>query len=57
MGRPLPPPPPLVSALVRFYDFCSIFNNYFITSAKRLDSNIINEHINYSGFYIRSILM
>ena len=34
----------------------SLFNNYIITSAKRLDGSIINVHRNYGDFYIGSAL-
>ena len=36
--------------------FCSLFNNYFTTSAKCLCDSTINIHKNYSGFYIGSAL-
>jgi len=35
----------------------SLFNNYFVTSAKRLGDNIINVHRNYDAFCIESALI
>ena len=37
-----------------FYDFYSLFNNYFITSTERLSNNIINIYRNYNIFYVVS---
>jgi hypothetical protein len=34
--------------------FALFFNNYLVTSAKRLDDSTINTHENYDGFCIGS---
>ena len=46
----------MVSNLDMISMIFTLFNNYLVTSIKRLGNSIINFHRNYAGFYIESAL-